>query len=553
MIALLARVFRWVSKNLAYLIVIVLVMYCWKLLKPALREFKSGGMTISILQSSLTELERFANEAAPEVKQRLQDLPKVSSADIDSRLKDIETKIAARKAIPRACHNLLVCALNGSRKEIVSDYKSDVELRLLEFERNGLSQVAGKRTLERLRREHASVNQKLKDEFPREARPCYVNPRAFQAWIHAKLSASERLKSALCQKSKEASTAYARQMERDTEFGKLLSARDVALNAIAPVKAKLRVVTADATRTWVGKVLHELAPLLPRAFGFLAGALVALPAIKSFLYYVLAPVASGRPPIQLLPNPAYGTAGSASGPGSDSGTKFRSSVSRAVKVDADHELLVHSDYLQSSATGAGKDTKWLLHAGYPLTSLAAGMVVLTRIRPTSSESVVVSSTTDPLSEVGVLALDEGDALVLQPHYLVGILQLRAQPLRITSHWRLGSLSAWLTLQLRYLVFHGPGSLVVKGSRGICVESADSGRLINQAATMGFSAGLLYSTVRSETFVPYLQGTQGLFKDRFAGSPGFYVYEEMPYAGKRSGITGRGLEVLMDSVRSVFGI
>ncbi|MCK7502947.1 MAG: hypothetical protein MZV70_01815 [Desulfobacterales bacterium] len=30
-----------------------------------------------------------------------------------------------------------------------------------------------------------------------------------------------------------------------------------------------------------------------------------------------------------------------------------------------------------------------------------------------------------------------------------------RPMQITRHWRLGSLSAWLTLQLRYIVFHGP--------------------------------------------------------------------------------------------------
>jgi hypothetical protein len=49
------------------------------------------------------------------------------------------------------------------------------------------------------------------------------------------------------------------------------------------------------------------------------------------------------------------------------------------------------------------------------------------------------------------------------------------------------------------------------------------------------------------------GTRGLFNDSFSGGPGFYVYEEMPYFGKKAGITGRGLEGLTDGVLKVFGI
>jgi hypothetical protein len=49
------------------------------------------------------------------------------------------------------------------------------------------------------------------------------------------------------------------------------------------------------------------------------------------------------------------------------------------------------------------------------------------------------------------------------------------------------------------------------------------------------------------------GKQELLNDNFSGTPGFYVYEEMPHAGKRTGITGRGLEGLTDSLLKVFGV
>ena len=49
------------------------------------------------------------------------------------------------------------------------------------------------------------------------------------------------------------------------------------------------------------------------------------------------------------------------------------------------------------------------------------------------------------------------------------------------------------------------------------------------------------------------GTRSLFNDRFSGGPGVYVYEEMPYFGKKSVITGRGLEGLTDGLLKVVGI
>ena len=69
--------------------------------------------------------------------------------------------------------------------------------------------------------------------------------------------------------------------------------------------------------------------------------------------------------------------------------------------------------------------------------------------------VVVSSLDDALGEVGVIELPAGAAMVIQPRSLAGIVKPQGVPVNITRHWRLGSLHAWLTLQLRYLVFHGP--------------------------------------------------------------------------------------------------
>ena len=73
--------------------------------------------------------------------------------------------------------------------------------------------------------------------------------------------------------------------------------------------------------------------------------------IKRLFYFVLAPLAARRPPIRLLP----GTSGDLT---LETGNP---AVSRPVVVDAEHELLIHSDFLESSSDSGVKDTSWFLN------------------------------------------------------------------------------------------------------------------------------------------------------------------------------------------------
>jgi hypothetical protein len=185
------------------------------------------------------------------------------------------------------------------------------------------------------------------------------------------------------------------------------------------------------------------------------------------------------------------------------------------------------------------------------------MCILTRIQPEGDGNtrVVISSQNDAFGEIGVIQIPEGSAMVIQPRALAGIIKSQEFPIRITRHWRLLSLHAWLTLQLRYLAFHGPCRLIIKGCRGVRTETPDPAkpRMINQAATIGFSANLVYKNTRCETFVSYLRGKDDLFNDLFAGGPGCFIYEEMPAAGRRTGITGRGIEGIVDASLKAFGV
>lgn len=319
--------------------------------------------------------------------------------------------------------------------------------------------------------------------------------------------------------------------------------RKAVEETIKPLQDRAKVLRDILAGSWFERIRKPAMELLPSALMILLGIILTPILIKGLFYFVLAPLATLRPPLRLLPR----TSGDLR---LETGNH---AVSRPVVVDSEHELLVHSDFLQSSSVRGCKDTTWFLNKKIPLTSLASGMVALTRIRTDAPETFVISATKDSFSEIGILSIPQGAALVMQPHNLVGIVQLKSSPVHITSHWRLNSLHAWLTLQLRYLAFHGPTQLIVQGCRGIRIEQADGGRSINQAATIGFSANLAYSTRRCETFFAYLLGKRELLNDNFSGEKGFYVYQEMPYLGKKRGFPKRGLEGLTDSLLKVFGI
>lgn len=265
--------------------------------------------------------------------------------------------------------------------------------------------------------------------------------------------------------------------------------------------------------------------------------------IRLFCYFILAPAAMRRPAIRLR---TPGGAGAIIPPAE------RSTTSVGIRLSAGEELLVRQDYLQTTSHAGAKGTQWFLDWRHPVTSVATGLTFLTRIRG-EGELTTVSAVKDPFAEIAVLELPEGANCVLQPRALAAVVQPIGRPLRIASEWRLLSINAWLTLQLRYLVFHGPARLVVKGGRGVRVERAERGRVFGQDQLVGFSADLAYSVTRTETFWPYFLGREQLLKDRVETGKGVLIVEEAPLAGRRGSEPRRGIEGMIDAAMKVFGL
>ena len=309
---------------------------------------------------------------------------------------------------------------------------------------------------------------------------------------------------------------------------------------LAVLRAQIAEELPQQVKSWWDKLgIFDL--LRPAAFALLLIILTPF-LIRTLFYWVLAPLASLQKPIQLLDNAAPIPL-----------PTERSGVSRSLSLTPGTELLIRQGFEQTLSLGGAKATQWLLDTRFPISSLASGLCFLTRIRGAPGDTITVSAIRDPFAEIAVLTLPTGAAAVVQPRAIAGVVQAIASPLRITSHWRLGTLNAWLTWQLRFLVFHGPADIILTGGRGVRIEPALAGRSIGQDQLIGFSAGIAYSTGRTETFIPYLFGREPLLKDRIAAGSGVLIAEEAPLAGRRGGGFRQGLEGVADAILKVFGI
>lgn len=564
---LLITLLRWLLRNLLSLALITAVL----LLGNAGLEEWQAWQSMRTESARLINADRTINSAlqqlAQEVNDRAASLRSATLATLEARITSVDSEIALKRLERQPFTGLApILAGQSIAQAQLQALKIDGAIKLLQQERDWLldaklrllatQELEGLRQIhDRLYRQWQAVGQE-RDALKLAHR---IKSRVPGTAEFQQLDALNERRAQLLTDTKRADEAYRRQKVRLNEVRAWPSQALQALppsivgDVLQPLRTRMDDLQSLERVNWIGKVWRPVHEVLPTALLILMGVILTPIAIKALFYFVLAPLATRLPAVQLLP-------------GCDGAMALEtgvSSVSRSVTIDAEHELLVHPEFLQSASVAGEKATQWLLSWRFALTSLSSGMVALTRIRCDMPETFVISATRNALAEIGVLNLPAGSAVVMQPHNLVGVIRRRDAPLLITAHWRLTSLHAWLTLQLRYLAIHGPARLIVQGCRGVLVETATGGRAINQAATIAFSANLPYSTRRCETFAAYLLGQQELLNDCFGSEgdngirngseKGFFVYEEMPLADRKVGITGRGLEGLTDSVLKVLGV
>ena len=324
-------------------------------------------------------------------------------------------------------------------------------------------------------------------------------------------------------------------LQRAEQLQQQAAARVVALQAeVADLQERIDA----ALSTPLGRVLvvieeHWRIGLL------IGGAVLLLPLLsRTAWYFLLAPLAARAAPVQLTSNTKQGGGFSCSPP-----------VKRlTVELGPGESLFARAACVKDYAAAAGKRTHFMWNWSAPLISYAAGLWELTRVDGGESGcSVSLWRGDDADRQLVVVNLTNHPGLVFRPRHLVGITE---QPggLRLRRRWRLLSLQAWCTLQLRYIMLEGSGQVVLSALGGIEAASPSTGeRCVSQSAVAGFDSRLQYGVRRNETFWPYLRGREPLFDDRFAGDEFYLVAVASDSSRLRA-----GLDTWLDRALGVFG-
>jgi hypothetical protein len=570
----LSPLIRFVARHLLSLGVIALVLVAGKSALEevhTLRAARNDRVTLASVDGALSRYGQDASLAAGYRTARYRDAP---LAILDARIAELK--------------NSLVSSFNEEKKPTVLSFPlpsgADVAQRLADSYSSQLRVELWRQELAYLEQLRAYVYAGLgKEEALRRLQQLHLaHQQAYTRYVEhvqgydrlnwldrallentllrsARLAALDTERIRLAAENQQAYNVYLAQQAAIDRINAIKVTREFTVDTkrldtvLAPLKNHLAQAEALVSQNLVSRIWTPVVQMLPAAALVLLLSIAGHFGIKAMFFYVLAPLATRRKPICLAPDSSGELVGRDDTGLTGGPPALSSAVSQSLRLAPDEELLVLPDYVQSSPASAQSRTKWLLDWSCPWTSLISGMYGLTAMRIKGGEPVVVSASDDPLAELALICLPSGSSMVFQPRGMAGVLYNTATPLKITRHWRLGSMHAWLTLQLRYLVFHGPATLIVHGSRGVRVEPAGRGRLISQASTLGFSANVAYSTIRCETFFPFYQGKTALLQDRFEGESGYYVYDETPRGGKKSNFVERGLEGFSDAVLKVFGI
>lgn len=573
-VKIIGRAFGWLGRRLLlYILLVVAIGFATFALPWIKREIegdRQAQQRYEVLSLSRQRLDAEADAAGRRTASSIAATQRQGVAALDARINAAEAEKATLEQAGRNAPSTFVLALQGS-DAVLAAKRRELRVLMLDREITGLRATRALAVADQAsiaaaidaRRQRAVAVEAIRACDAARAAQASFEQRwrwRFRSWLdndeHRTLTART---TAVCGEARRAVARHDLLVRTGREAAAAREQADAALaKAQAESAARLgawqrglatevqRARTewsgnwSEWARLWMKRL--GIAPVLIAAAWALLAIILTPYAIRLLFFHLLAPMAERRASIRLrVPG----------GSSADIALPGPSTTSVAIRLEPGEELLVRQDYLQSTSHGGAKATRWLLDYRHPLSSLVSGLSFLTRIRG-DGEMTTISAVRDPFAETVILTLPEGGACVLQPRALAAVAQPVSRPLRISSHWRLFSLNAWLTLQLRYLVFHGPVRLVLKGGRGVRVERAEHGRVFGQDQLVGFSADLAYSVTRTETFWPYFLGREQLFKDRVEAGDGLLIVEEAPLAGGK-GEARHGLEGTVDAALKLVGL
>ena len=268
-------------------------------------------------------------------------------------------------------------------------------------------------------------------------------------------------------------------------------------------------------------------------WGLLAivGGVLVLPYLqRTFAYFVFMPLVQRAPALSLVNASAQGSL--------EAGQSFRS---LPLELAPNERCWSRAAYVR--AVQGRTRSQWLFDWSAPFVSYAAGLSVVTRIEagPDLAPSrTTLASPDDPDSYLLEVRLRQHPGFVVHPRNVVAV----TGDLQLSTIWRLFSLHAWATGQLRFILVRGSGRCILEGRGDVTAAEVKGGRArIEQENVLGFDTRLGYATARSETFLPYLLGRTPLVTDVFCGE-GLFLWQ------KNAGV--RASSVVQRSFDAVFG-
>jgi hypothetical protein len=557
--------------GIAFLLALA-VLTCGPWLWAGWHEVRSVGAELPLLQGATERLLAQQAMMVRTVKRETDQMSTASSEALDARILAVDKRTASLLAA-RAAASSWPDVRRGTAaisQQLVEAAERDIELVLRQQERTYLVRLCANLTVLRDRKAAERQLEQLRLEYLANVMS-YNNAVSGQARVRASRTRTDKILHFWAIRDQErdfdAQIRRAR-AQMDASLVAFRFQRDVLAQlptvptltqlrvdekrldaATAPLRERLAKVSEMATHNLLWRVYHAARPLAGAAVLLVIDWLCVPIALRAFFYFVLAPLASRVSPVVIDRRASAGASEGAY----RRHRELASGVSIRLTLAPGREMLIRPEYCQSLPEAVTVRTKILFDWSYLLPSIASHMWMLNLMRVKDNTDIVLSSTIDPLEEVALLEIPAGTAFVMQSRCLVGVLYDEGKRSRIRSHWRLDTLHAWLTLQLRYLSFEGPATLIVKGCRGVRLERASAGRTVSQDATLGFSANAVYSTVRGKPFLPYALGRQALLRDRFMGTEVYYLYEEIPRNANPGYRKSNPLEALVDAGLKALGI
>lgn len=203
-----------------------------------------------------------------------------------------------------------------------------------------------------------------------------------------------------------------------------------------------------------------------------------------------------------------------------SGTSVECSASTrglSVPIAPDMALISRPEWVEESDERVTLQNRFFWKLSSPGISYAAGMAPCTRITVNKVQSLAdatIRLTSGKQNDyITSVHLTEGQAVCLRPAYIVAV----TEGIRIRSCWRIANLHSWLSGQVRYLIFSGPGTLYVCGAGGIEASKVEHDKKLASDCLIGFDPCLSYSAAPANGFVPYFLGKVPLLQSQFHGS------------------------------------